>query len=45
MKVTLVVTIKDEGRSFGIGFQEQISNHLKQLSLRVLVVNVGEKSD
>jgi len=40
-----IIFIKDEGRPFGIGFQAQISNHLKQLSLRVLVVNVGEKSD
>jgi uncharacterized UPF0146 family protein len=36
---------KDEGRPFGIGFQEQISNHLKQLPLRVVVVSVEEKSD
>jgi hypothetical protein len=36
---------KDEGRPFEIGFQEQISNHLKQLPLRVVVVSVEEKSD
>ena len=35
---------KDEGRPFEIGFQEQVSNHLKQLPLRVVVVSVEEKS-
>ncbi|MBL9029259.1 MAG: hypothetical protein JNK42_02160 [Caedimonas sp.] len=30
---------------FGVGFQEQASNPLKQLSLRVKVVNVEEKSE
>lgn len=34
---------RDEGRSFEIGFQEQVSNHLKQLLLRVMVVSVEEK--
>jgi len=36
---------EDEGRPFEIGFQEQASNHLKQLSLRVMVVSVEEKSE
>jgi len=35
---------KDEGRPFEIGFQEQVSNHLKQLLLRVMVVSVEEKA-
>lgn len=34
---------KDEGRPFGIGFQEQVSNRSKQLLLRVVVVSVGRK--
>lgn len=33
----------DEGRPFEIGFQERVSNHLKQLLLRVMVVSVEEK--
>ena len=37
--------MNDEGRPFGIGFQEQVSNHLKQLLLRVVVVSVEEKSN
>jgi hypothetical protein len=36
--------IEDEGRPFEIGFQEQVSNYLKQLPLRVVVVSVEEKS-
>jgi hypothetical protein len=36
---------KDEGRPFEIGLQEQVSNHLKQLLLRVVVVSVKEKSE
>jgi hypothetical protein len=28
---------------FGIGFQEQVSNHSKRLSLKVVVVSVGGK--
>ena len=35
----------DEGRPFEIGFQEQVSNHLKQLPLKAVVVSVEEKSD
>lgn len=34
---------EDEGRSFEIGFQGRVSNHLKQLLLRVMVVSVEEK--
>jgi hypothetical protein len=37
--------MNDEGRPFEIGFQEQVSNHLKRLLLRVVVVSVEEKSD
>lgn len=35
---------EDEGRPFEIGFQEQVSNDLKQLLLRVMVVSVEEKA-
>jgi hypothetical protein len=35
---------EDEGWPFEIGFQEQVSNHPKQLLLRAVVVSVGEKS-
>jgi hypothetical protein len=37
--------LEDEGRPFGIGFQEQAPNHLKQLLSKVVVVSVEEKSD
>ena len=33
------------GRSAEVGHQGQASNHLKLLSLRVMVVSVKEKSD
>lgn len=33
----------DEGRPLGIGFQEQVSNHLKPLWLRAMVVSVEVK--
>ncbi len=36
--------MRDEGRSFGVGFQEQASNHSKLLRLRVVVVSVGVKA-
>jgi hypothetical protein len=36
--------MRDEGRPFEVGFQEQASNHLKQLLLRVVVVSIEEKS-
>jgi hypothetical protein len=36
--------MRDEGRPFEVGFQEQASNYLKQLPLRVVVVSVEEKS-
>ncbi|MGL9702409.1 hypothetical protein [Wolbachia endosymbiont of Cimex lectularius] len=36
--------IEDEGRSFEIGFQEQVSTHLKWLYLRDRVMSVKEKS-
>ena len=36
--------MSDEGRSFGVGFQERASNHLKQLLLRAMVVSVEEKA-
>jgi len=35
---------KDEGRPFGIAFQEEVPNHLKWLSLRVEVISIEEKS-
>ena len=35
--------INDEGRPFGIGFQEQVSNHLKLLVPKAVVVSVEEK--
>ena len=35
---------EDEGGPFGVGLQEQISNHLKLQGLRALVVSVKEKS-
>jgi hypothetical protein len=40
-----VSSTEDEGRPFGIGFQEQVSNHLKRLLLRVMVVSVEEKPE
>ena len=36
--------MNDEGRPFEIGYQEQVSNHLKQLLLRAVVVSVEEKA-
>ena len=33
----------DEGRSFGIGMQVQVSNHPKLRWLKTVVVSVGEK--
>jgi hypothetical protein len=36
--------IEDEGRSFEIGFQEQVSNHLKQPLSKATVVSIEEKS-
>ena len=35
---------KDEGRPLGTGLQGQVSNHLKLLWLRAMVVSVKEKS-
>ena len=35
---------KDEGRSFGVGFQERASNHSKLLRSRAVVVSVGVKA-
>jgi hypothetical protein len=43
VSVLLASSVKDEGRPFGIGLQEQIPNHHKRLELRVLVVSVMEK--
>jgi hypothetical protein len=34
----------DEGRSFGIGFQEQVPNHSKLLRSRAVVVSIGVKA-
>lgn len=36
--------MSDEGRPFGISFQERVPNHLKQLLLRAVVVSVEEKA-
>jgi hypothetical protein len=35
---------KDEGRPLGTGLQEQVSNHLKLLWSKAMVVSVKEKS-
>ena len=35
---------KNEGRSLGVGLQEQAPNHLKLLWLRAMVVSVKEKA-
>jgi hypothetical protein len=35
--------MEDEGRSLGVGFQEQASNHPKLLRSRAVVVSVGAK--
>ena len=35
---------RDEGRSLGVGLQEQASNHLKLLWSKAMVVSVEEKS-
>ena len=42
-KDTIVSFIEDEGGPFGIGFQEQVPNHLKQLLSKVVVVSIEEK--
>lgn len=36
--------MRDEGRSFEVCDQEWTSNHRELLSLRVMVVNVAEKT-
>jgi hypothetical protein len=36
--------VRDEGRSLGIGLQDQIPNHPKLHGSRVLVVSVREKA-
>ena len=36
--------MRDEGRSLGIGLQDQVPNRLKRLGLRVPVVSVQEKA-
>ena len=36
--------VRDEGRSLGIGLQDQVPNHLKLQGSRVLVVSVQEKA-
>jgi hypothetical protein len=35
---------RDEGRPFGVGFQERASNHSKLLRSRAVVVSVGVKA-
>ena len=36
--------MRDEGRSLGIGLQDQVPNHLKLLGPKALVVSVQEKA-
>ena len=36
--------MEDEGGPFEVGFQEQASNHLKQLLSKAVVVSIEEKS-
>jgi len=36
--------VRDEGRSLGIGVQDQVPNHLKLLGSKALVVSVQEKA-
>ena len=36
--------MRDEGRSFGVGFQERASNHLKLLRSKVVVVSIKVKA-
>jgi hypothetical protein len=36
--------MRDEGRTLGVGLQEQVPNHLKLRWLRARVVSVKEKS-
>ena len=36
--------MRDEGRPFGVGFQERAPNHSKLLRLRTVVVSVGVKA-
>ena len=36
--------VRDEGRSLGIGLQDQVPNRRKRLGLRVPVVSVPEKA-
>jgi len=36
--------MRDEGRPFGVGFQERAPNHPKLLRSRVVVVSVGVKA-
>lgn len=36
--------MRDEGRPFGVGFQEQAANHAKLLRLRIVVVSIGVKA-
>jgi len=43
VKVIRISFIDDEGRSFEVGFQEQASNHRKQLLSKAAVVSVPEK--
>jgi hypothetical protein len=44
IRISNLSFIEDEGGPFEIGFQERVSNLLKQLLLRVVVVSVEEKS-
>ena len=45
MSETLCISyMGDEGRPFGVGFQERASNHSKLLRSRAVVVSVGVKA-
>ena len=43
-KTLCISCMRDEGRPFGVGFQERASNHSKLLRLRAVVVSVGVKA-
>ena len=44
LKTLCISCTKDEGRPFGVGFQEQASNHSKLLRSRAVVVSVGVRA-
>ena len=42
---SIISFMRDVSRSYGVGFQEQASNHFKWLSLRVEVMSVEENGE